>query len=185
MSKKPIIVTVLILMAAFFAGWAIQRWFNPFSKSASVGDNTSSVSVQRGMGAGQGQGFRQMVSALRLTDEQISVFSEIESAYRTRMHTYMRQLDSIDLAILEELKSKFPNEEKLDSLASRAGHIQYHLKKTTADHFSAIKNLCTPDQKKRFNEVINDLNKFKRGQGQGRGQGFGRRGQGRGRNHFN
>jgi Spy/CpxP family protein refolding chaperone len=137
------------------------------------------------MGAGQGQGFRQMVNTLKLSEEQIADFSEIESAYRNQMHTYMQQLDSIDLSILEELKSETPNEEKLDSMAARAGNIQYHLKKTTADHFSAIKNLCTPSQKKRFNEVINDLNKFKRGQGQGRGQGFGRRGQGRGRNHFN
>ncbi|PWD99514.1 Spy/CpxP family protein refolding chaperone [Marinilabilia rubra] len=191
MNKKTLIATVLILMAAFIVGWAIQRWFNPFSGSPYFNNTTSSNPAPFTMGAGQGQGFRQMANSLNLSEEQISSLSEIEAGYRSRMHKYMQLIDSIDLAILNELKSNSPNEEKLDSLAVKAGSIQFHLKKATADHFLAIKNLCNPRQKERFNEVISNINKFKRGrgmgkgQGQGMGQGMGRRGQGQGRNRCN
>ena len=172
-------------MAAFIVGWAIQRWFNPFSSSPSFYNNTSSNPAPTNMGGGQGQGFRQMASSLNLSEEQISSLSEIEAGYRNRMHKYMQLLDSIDLAILDELKSNSPDEDKLDSLATKAGSIQFQLKKATADHFLAIKGLCTPQQKERFNEVITDINKFKRGRGMGKGQGQGmgwrRQGQGRDR----
>ena len=170
-------------MAAFLAGWAMQRWLTPFSTSPGSEKSVSSVTHQRNMGMGQGQGFQRMVNTLELNQKQTNDFSEIESLYRNKMHDYMQQLDSIDLALLDELKKENPNILKLDSLAAEAGRIQTRLKKTTAHHFLAIKKLCNPEQKERFNKIIKDLNKFKRGQGHG--PGYGRRGQGRGRNFCN
>jgi Spy/CpxP family protein refolding chaperone len=183
MSKKTIIIIVVILLGAFLIGWGIQRWLNPFSSSRSSELEVLSPSTKNQVANIQRrQGFRQMINILKLTNEQISDFSHIELAYRAETQIYIHQLDSIDLEILEEIKSENPDEEKLNVLTTSAGTIQSRLKKATVDHFLRIRALCTPQQRERFNEVITDIDKFRRGQGPGCGMRYGRKGRGRGRN---
>jgi Spy/CpxP family protein refolding chaperone len=176
MSKKQTILIIIILAAAFIAGWMIYTriipsknqntqisYTPPGNKAETVPSNTPN-----------GPGFRRMVRVLELSPEQIEAFSEIEARYRKQMATYTRQLDSIDLTILEEIKKENPDREKLDSLAAKTGEIQYALKKATTDHFLQVKTLCTHTQREKFNNVISDIDRFRRGQRQGPGRGQGR-----------
>jgi Spy/CpxP family protein refolding chaperone len=185
MNKKQTIQTIVILATAFVAGWAIYSWITTSDNQKAPVSYTSTdkQADTATFNTTNGPGFRRMINILKLSSEQTRKFSEIEGQYRRQIANYTQQLDGIDLSILDELKSETPNENKLDSLAIEAGSIQYQLKTATSHHFLTIKNLCTPQQKERFNKVIADINKFRRGQGNGPGQGYGRRGQGRGRNH--
>lgn len=182
MGKKQIITTILILAIAFLVGWGIYLWWTPFSGSTQVAVNNEqdfgNASSHRGMGTGAG--FNRMVNALDMSEEQIDTFTGIERRYREQMALYMEQLDSIDLNILEEIKKEQPEKERLESLAATAGEIQYALKKATSNHFLEVKSICTPEQRERFNEVISDINQYRRGRGQGAGRGHSRGGQRRG-----
>jgi|GEM_PF-1948770 hypothetical protein len=182
MSKKQIVITILILAVAFVGGWGIYQWWSPVSGSTSSGLSNDPVyrNIPGQTNAGVGAGFNRMVNVLDFSEEQIATFSGIESQYRQQMTLYIEQLDSIDMKILEEVKNMNPDRERLDSLASKAGEMQYALKKATSDHFLEVKNLCTPEQKPLFNGVISDIGKYRRGRGPGRGQGPRHNGQRRG-----
>ncbi|WP_291855891.1 periplasmic heavy metal sensor [Marinilabilia sp.] len=182
MSKNRIIITILILAVAFVGGWGIYRWWNPVSGSSSVGLSNEPVYriIPGQTNAGVGAGFNRMVKVLDFSEDQIAIFTGIERKYRQQMELYMAQLDSIDLNILEEVKKANPDRGRLDSLSATAGEIQYALKKATSDHFLEVKNICTPEQKQLFNEVISDIDQYRRGRGPGRGQGPRHNGQRRG-----
>jgi Spy/CpxP family protein refolding chaperone len=182
MSKKQIISTILILAVAFLVGWGIYLWWTPFSGSrpGQVNNKPGFGNVSSRPGMGGGAGFNRMVNALDMSDEQIDALTGIERQYRQQMALYIEQLDSVDLNILEEIKKVHPDRERLDSLAVTSGQIQYALKKATSDHFWEVKNLCTPEQRERFNEVISDINQYRRGRGQGNGRGHRQGGQRRG-----
>ncbi len=172
MSKKQIITIILILVVAFVVGWAINRWWTPFSgfREAEVNSETGFGNVSSLPGKNVGAGFNRMVNVLDLSEEQIRVFTEIERQYRQRMTFYMEQMDSVDLNILEEIKKEEPDRERLDSLAASTGQIQYSLKKATSNHFLEVKSICTPEQRERFNEVISDIDQYRRGRGPGHGR---------------
>ncbi|MDI3520038.1 MAG: Heavy-metal resistance [Anaerophaga sp.] len=184
MSKKTTIATFLILVTAFAAGWGIYKWVNPISgQDVTIsGQDVTYTDTSSANNITPGPGFRQMVNILDFSEEQARTFSRIEALYRQQMAEYTAQLDSIDLAILEEVKKEKPDREKLDSLAARAGEIQYALKKATGEHFLQVRDLCTPEQQKRFMQIISDLDRYRRGRGfgNGPGQGRGKRGQRRG-----
>ncbi|MGQ1889535.1 Spy/CpxP family protein refolding chaperone [Thermophagus sp. OGC60D27] len=178
MNNKKNIVTIIILMLAFIAGWGIYRYGNIFPKyenerdnnnTTSDGNNFNKETVQSRSGLGQ------MIRSLDLSAEQISKFSQMEVQYRERLAIYLARLDTIDMAILNEVKKEIPDLKKLDSLAQQSGKMQYALKKATAEHFIQIKSICTPEQQKRFQEVISELSQYRRGQGRGEGRGLGRR----------
>ncbi len=182
MSKKQIVVAVLVLVMAFAAGVVLYQYWNPFSGSQEaenvISEACPDIPGQGGMGAGTG--FNRMVSILDLSEDQITVFSKIERQYRQQMLSLMGQLDSVDQHILEEVKREKPDKTKLDDLAVTAGQIQYEIKKATADHLLEVKNICNPDQRARFDEVISEINQFRRGRGYGNGQGYGRGGKRKG-----
>lgn len=187
MSKKQTILIIIILVIAFIAGWGIYTLVVPSAtREAPVSDIPANKQADTAsFNAPTGPGFRQMVRILEFSPEQTQEFSKIEGQYRTRVANYTQQLDSIDLDILEEIKKDNPDRQKLDSLAARTGEIQHALKKATTNHLLQVRTLCTPSQREKFNNVISDIDRFRRGQGHGRGQG---RQQGRGerrgwRNH--
>lgn len=182
MSKKQTILIIVILVSAFIAGWVIYTRVIPSgSQDKSViytsADNEDDTFSQN---TPNGPGYRQIVRILDLSPEQTREFSKIEGRYRNDVAKYTRQLDSIDLSILEEIKKENPERQKLDSLAAQTGEIQHALKKATTDHFLQVKNLCNPNQREKFNNVISDIDRFRRGQGKSHGRGQGRQ-QGRGR----
>ncbi len=181
MSKKSIILIIAIMVLAFAAGWGLYMWFSyPQQQNVQMIDPERIPVTSDSFNQSPGPGFRQMVNVLDLSASQTNEFHKIESRYRQNMHRYTQQLDSIDLAILEEIKSENPDQEELDSMAARTGEIQHTLKKATTDHFVQIKELCTPAQREKFNEVLSDIHRFRKGRGPGFGRGQGRQ-QGRGR----
>ncbi|WP_010662173.1 Spy/CpxP family protein refolding chaperone [Marinilabilia salmonicolor] len=182
MSKKQIIFSIFILVAAFLVGWGLFQWWNSASVSSAEQGDTETVyrNIPGSTNTGVGAGFNRMVSVLEFSEEQIAAFTEIEQQYRQQAALFMGQLDSIDLNILEEIKKANPDPGRLDSLAQRAGEIQFALKKATSDHFLQVRDLCNPNQKELFNEVISDIYQYRRGRGPGRGPGNRQNGQRRG-----
>lgn len=173
MSKKTIIVIILIVSSAFFLGWFIYKCLNPnnlpgqeASEPVTLQKENTSISV--------GPGYNRMVNILGLSNEQTSKFLQIEGQYRQTMARYINQLDSIDLAIIREIQKDIPDKIQLDSLAMQSGQIQYALKKATFQHFMQIKNICNPEQQKLFMKVIAEIGQYRRGQGRGQGNGQGK-----------
>lgn len=183
MNRKTTILSIVILVVAFLAGWALYTYVPAFTQQEKTSTEERGQ-IQTNNSSGNingGPGYRQMVSILDMSPEQASQFSEIESNYRQKVSELTQQLDSIDTAILSEIQKENPDKDKLEQLSARAGDIQYALKKATTSHFLEVKEICTPEQREKFNEVISDIGRYRQGRRQGprdgRGQGrHGRRG---------
>jgi len=191
MSRKSIILSIIILIAAFLGGRALYTYIPAFGNEEDL--STSSTTelpeqIQTDTSSNHftpGPGYRQMVRILEMTPDQADQFSEIESHYRQNVSGLSQQLDSIDTAILDEVQKENPDKEKLDHLATRAGKIQYALKKATTSHFLQVKELCTPEQREKFNEVISEIDRYRKGRGQGPRNGSGPKRERRGRRRNN
>ncbi|MFO8001846.1 MAG: periplasmic heavy metal sensor [Marinilabilia sp.] len=184
MNKKTTILSIIILIVAFLAGWALYTYVPAPGNEEDSSTKESPRQIQTDASSNHiapGPGYRQMVSILDMSPEQASQFSEIESHYRQDVSDLTQQLDSIDTAILSEIKKENPDKEKLDQLAASAGEIQYALKKATSTHFLRVKELCNPEQREKFNEVISDIDRYRHGRRQGPRDGRGQGRQGRGR----
>ena len=187
MSRKSIILSIIILIAAFLGGWALYTYIPAFGKEEDLSTSSkteASEQIQTDSSSTRitpGPGYRQMVRILDMTPDQAAQFSKIESHYRQKVSGLTQQLDSIDTAILDEVQKENPDKEKLDHLATRAGKIQYALKKATTSHFLQVKKLCTPEQREKFNEVISEIDRYRQGRRQGHRDGRGRRRDERGR----
>jgi Spy/CpxP family protein refolding chaperone len=188
MNKKNLILSLVILIAAFLAGWVLYTYIPIFSEEKEQVSETEYLPnkpTEASPGAwNPGPGYRQMISLLEMSAEQASQFSQIEKNYRQKVSGLAQELDSIDNLILTEIQKKNPDEAKLDQLASRSGEIQYQLKKATTQHFLQIKNICHPKQVEKFNQVISEIDRYRKGlrRGPRDGRGMGPRdGTGRGR----
>jgi len=182
MNKKTTILSIVILIGAFLAGWALYTYVPALTEQGKTSaEETGQIQTNSSSGQiNQGPGYRQMVSILEMSPDQASRFSEIESNYRQKVSELTQQLDSVDSAILSEVQKEDPDKEKLENLAARAGEIQSALKKATTSHFLQVKEICTPEQREKFNEVISDIGRFRQGRRQGPRDGRGRGRYGRG-----
>ena len=183
MNKKTTILSIVILIVAFLAGWALYTYVPALTEQGKTSaEETGQIQTNSSSGQiNQGPGYRQMVSILEMSPDQASRFSEIESKYRQKVSELTQQLDSVDSAILSEVQKEDPDKEKLENLAARAGEIQSALKKATTSHFLQVKEICTPEQREKFNEVISDIGRYRQGRRQGPRDGRGPRREGRGR----
>lgn len=58
---------------------------------------------------------------------------------------------------LHALWSSGGTAEKIDSLTTKIGELQAQIEKTTFNHFSDIRSICSPDQKRIFDQIIQDV----------------------------
>ena len=94
---------------------------------------------------------------LNFNIDQMKEFKAIKIKFHNEANLYENQMHEIRMKIADELISDHPDPDKLDQLAMDFGVIQTELKKISFQHFSAIKEMCTDEQRKIFNSNINNI----------------------------
>ena len=166
--KTKIIVSVLVMLLAFAAGWALFRLVTPGSSEPELYELEDE--------AAQHRGYYRIIEYLQLSDDQHDDFIRHENEYRQQLTRLTDEINQLEASVLSGLGEETPDTLLLKDYARQIGRLQGELKQTTIDHFLNLRTLCTEEQQERLRTLFLHM-ESRRGQGQGRS--FPGRGQGR------
>jgi Spy/CpxP family protein refolding chaperone len=106
-----------------------------------------------------------IIKQLKLDDKQQQQFTELRKQHHDRMRkTHEKDKELHDL-YFSLLKIDNPDKNKVDSIAILIGEQRKIMATVTFDHFQQLRAICNTDQKKLFDETINDILEMMAGHG--------------------
>lgn len=103
-----------------------------------------------------GGGLTVLTEKLGLSISQEEQLEKLRQEHFRRMEPLRRESrESRDR--LHSLWADGGTQEQVDSLSSRIGEIQAQIESNTFQHFSEIRAICNPEQKKIFDQIIKDV----------------------------
>jgi Spy/CpxP family protein refolding chaperone len=115
---------------------------------------------------------------LNLTEEQMDKFSQFNPVFRQAARAINIKLSEIRHEMLVEMAGKISDENKLNHLSDSIGYLHASLKKTTYRYYLSFKNICTPEQQQKLEQLFgemfsNDTQVLQNRSGGQKGRGFG------------
>jgi len=98
-----------------------------------------------------------IVEQLRLDANQQKQFAELRHQHQDFARKTHEEGKKLHDAYFELLKTDDPDKTKVDSIASLMASHQKELELFTFDHFQKLRAICREDQKKLFDETIDDI----------------------------
>jgi periplasmic protein CpxP/Spy len=97
-----------------------------------------------------------IVEKLKFTAQQETEFNTLREAHHDSVVVLQAEGKELRKIFFDGLKSESPNISK-DSLATKIAENQKQIELVTYDHFEKVKNICTPEQKIIFNDIIHEV----------------------------
>jgi periplasmic protein CpxP/Spy len=97
-----------------------------------------------------------LIEKLKFTSQQESEFNKLRKAHHASTEALKDEGKKLKESFFEGLTSDSLNSNK-DSIAAKIAENQKQIELVTYDHFTAVKKLCTPDQKVIFNDIIGEV----------------------------
>ena len=143
-------------------GWVVLLLIvmNIVSLSALWIGHTNRPGAKRGSVASE----KYLQERLGLSEEQLQAMTDLREEHFGQMEKIRRDFLSAREAFHKQPRNE-NNTARMDDLAARIGSLQAQMEKEVYYHFSAMRDLCTEDQKKIFDEVIEDV--LRRGENRG------------------
>ncbi len=94
---------------------------------------------------------------LNLTEDQFIALSKLDGNVFRSYQVLLDKQCEFNFDLLEELSAEDPSKEALDSIANRIGRYQTLLKKQTIKHFMNIRSICTEEQEKLLDDLLQDM----------------------------
>lgn len=116
-------------------------WCNPFSKKH-----------ERGQGP-----FNYIVKELNMSDQQVRAYEQLRNWHHDSIMVLRRQGRELRNDIFDNLKGTNTDSKKVDSLISLVGENQEKIEAVTYFHFKQVRALCNEEQKRKFDNIINDV----------------------------
>jgi protein CpxP len=98
-----------------------------------------------------------IISKLHFSDEQKSAFEELRDRHHDSIIIIQEEGRKIRTALFENLKSADKTEQQLDSLMAAVGDNQKQIEFVTYRHFRQVRELCNDEQKKIFDNIIQEV----------------------------
>lgn len=106
-------------------------------------------------GKGNGPG-KFLMDKLKFNESQKNEFAKLRDEHRSKIFKLQAEGKKLRDNFFSGLKSE-PAEISVDSAVNKIAQNQKEIELVTYEHFKALKNLCTPEQKIIFNEIIQDV----------------------------
>jgi len=91
---------------------------------------------------------------LGLRPAQMDSFREMNREYNRKSHAVARELEALRYDMIRELGKENANQDSLYRIASEIGKRHMELKNSTIEYYQKIKEICSPQQCRRLNEVF-------------------------------
>jgi hypothetical protein len=98
-----------------------------------------------------------IIQTLQLDAQQQERFAGLRREHQQAIRLVRGQDRQLHDAYFGLLKTDHPDIAKVDSLAALIGTLENRLSKITFDHFQQLRALCRDDQKKRFDDTIDEI----------------------------
>lgn len=105
---------------------------------------------------GNGGGLKVLVEKLSLSEGQRAQLEVLRREHFQRMDPLRRQSHETR-AKLHSLWATGGTEAQVDSISNKIGELQAQIERNTFRHFSDIRSFCSPDQKRIFDQIIQDV----------------------------
>src|SRR5215212_2261865 len=101
-----------------------------------------------------------IIHELKLDDQQQNRFAELRDKHHDMMRTIHEEDKALHDSYFSLLKTDKPDKVKVDSVSSLIGEQQRKMATTTFDHFRELRTICRDDQKKLFDNTIDEIVKM-------------------------
>lgn len=91
---------------------------------------------------------------LNLNREQLEKFRELNRSFNRTAWTITHELQTLRIEMVQELGSKNPDAEKLDSISANIGLLHKQLKNETISYYLGMREVCDEEQKQKLNEIF-------------------------------
>ena len=144
--KKNLPLYILLVFLIIVNGFFLYNYLSP----------TIAKSNDTVKGSGNAGPSEFIVKALKFDDEQMKQFEAINSGHHERMIKASEETrifkDQLGRLILKDNVS----EAEMDSILNLLGEKEMAHEKLMFSHLRAIRNICTEEQKQRFEQIIRD-----------------------------
>lgn len=101
-----------------------------------------------------------LIHELNFTPEQIKSFDALKEQHHEIVMKLREQGHDLRDNYFELLKSDSPDTNQIKEKGAGIAANQLAIEEATFNHFKEVRNLCNPEQKKRFDSIINDVIKM-------------------------
>ena len=97
-----------------------------------------------------------LVGKLKFTEQQETAFNKLKNSHHTTVEELKIEGERLRKSFFDGLTSDFPSSYR-DSIANKIAENQRQIELVTYNHFEEVKNICTPEQKVIFNDIIKEV----------------------------
>lgn len=98
-----------------------------------------------------------LIRELSLNAEQVAKFQELKEAHHSAMVELQKKDRHLHDEFFQLLKGDTPDRSGAIALSDSMSAIRVQMEMLTFDHFAEVRKLCTPEQQKKFSEIIDDM----------------------------
>lgn len=111
---------------------------------------------------GPGAVARLVERELNLSEEQKERFDQLRKKHFREASSIQGEINKAKRAILEEVTAPIPDTAKVNRLVRDIGENQSRFERFLFDHFLAIQLMLTPEQMRKFDQVLHDVTEASR-----------------------
>jgi Spy/CpxP family protein refolding chaperone len=94
---------------------------------------------------------------LNLTEDQARKFEELRDRFISSLPSLPDEIQRLRETMMNELFVAQPDEKKVEALTGEIGIREAAMEKGLYDHFRDLVAVCRPDQKRKFQAIMNDV----------------------------
>jgi periplasmic protein CpxP/Spy len=98
-----------------------------------------------------------LVEELKLTPEQVKQFETLKDDHKEKIKELMKTGHELRNSYFDLLKSDPVDQKTVSDKAAAIAANQQSIELATFEHFQKVRQLCTPEQKKHFDDIINEV----------------------------
>ena len=140
-SKPKWMLAVLLLLLASNIATLVYMWLPPRPPKGKAGR----------------RGFELLVKELKMTDSQQTTYAKLREEHQAFVRPLRQKLKNRKDAFFDLLKTDTASVFVIESAAAKSAAIQQQLDMASFDHFKKLRAVCTPEQQKDFDKLIQDV----------------------------
>jgi protein CpxP len=97
-----------------------------------------------------------LIHELKLNDEQVKKFEELKENHHEKIEKIQHELRELHKDFFNLMKTDSVDSLKVNSVAETISSKQKEIELVTFNHFADVRKICTAEQKKIFDNIIDD-----------------------------
>lgn len=98
-----------------------------------------------------------LIHELRFTRDQMKRFEALRHEHHQKARELKKKTMDLRKEMMNELLAEKPDRDKARALSRSIGETFREIEETTFDHFLDLVNLCQPDQKPKFKQLLHEI----------------------------